>query len=65
MYWHPPGAMVRHLIESFWKELHLQRGYQLVYSPHIAKVCVRGVLGGCFGGVGGGWGGGWGPDLKT
>ncbi|PNW77087.1 hypothetical protein CHLRE_10g421600v5 [Chlamydomonas reinhardtii] len=37
VYWHPPGAMVRHLIESFWKELHLQRGYQLVYSPHIAK----------------------------
>ncbi|KXZ42869.1 hypothetical protein GPECTOR_113g281 [Gonium pectorale] len=37
VYWHPPGAMVRHLIESFWKELHLARGYQLVYSPHIAK----------------------------
>ncbi|KAG2446313.1 hypothetical protein HXX76_000901 [Chlamydomonas incerta] len=37
VYWHPPGAMVRHLIETFWKELHLQRGYQLVYSPHIAK----------------------------
>ncbi|GFR51964.1 hypothetical protein Agub_g14487 [Astrephomene gubernaculifera] len=29
--------MVRHLIEGFWKELHLARGYQLVYSPHIAK----------------------------
>ncbi|KAG2486564.1 hypothetical protein HYH03_014734 [Edaphochlamys debaryana] len=37
VYWHPPGAMVRHLIETFWKELHLNRGYQLVYSPHIAK----------------------------
>ncbi|GLI63699.1 hypothetical protein VaNZ11_006748, partial [Volvox africanus] len=37
VYWHPNGAMVRHLIETFWKELHLSRGYQLVYSPHIAK----------------------------
>ncbi len=37
MYWHPAGAMVRHLVETFWKELHLARGYQLVYSPHIAK----------------------------
>ena len=38
MFWHPNGAMVRHLIETYWKELHLQRGYQLVFSPHIAKV---------------------------
>jgi hypothetical protein len=38
VFWHPNGAMVRHLIETYWKELHLQRGYQLVYSPHIAKV---------------------------
>ncbi|GLC68279.1 hypothetical protein PLESTF_000671200 [Pleodorina starrii] len=37
VYWHPAGAMVRHLIESFWKDVHLARGYQLVYSPHIAK----------------------------
>lgn len=37
VYWHPAGAMVRHLVETFWKELHLARGYQLVYSPHIAK----------------------------
>lgn len=38
VFWHPNGAMVRHTIESFWKELHLQRGYNLVYSPHIAKI---------------------------
>lgn len=30
--------MTRHIIETFWKDLHLQRGYDLVYSPHIAKV---------------------------
>jgi hypothetical protein len=38
VFWHPAGAMVRHVIEGFWKDLHLARGYQLVYSPHIAKL---------------------------
>jgi threonyl-tRNA synthetase len=35
--WHPKGALVRHLIEEFWKKEHLKRGYQFVYSPHIAR----------------------------
>jgi threonyl-tRNA synthetase len=26
VFWHPKGAMVRHLIETFWKEAHLRRG---------------------------------------
>lgn len=34
--WLPKGALIRKLIEDFWKEVHLQRGYQLVYTPHIA-----------------------------
>lgn len=34
--WHPRGAMLRKVIEDFWREEHLQRGYQLVYTPHIA-----------------------------
>ncbi|MEK7329402.1 MAG: threonine--tRNA ligase [Candidatus Eisenbacteria bacterium] len=37
IHWHPRGAMVRHLIEEFWKDEHLKRGYQLVYTPHIAS----------------------------
>ncbi|OGC90823.1 MAG: threonine--tRNA ligase [candidate division Zixibacteria bacterium RBG_16_53_22] len=36
--WHPRGAMVRHIIEAFWKEEHLGNGYEIVYSPHIAKL---------------------------
>ena len=36
--WHPKGAMVRHLIETFWREQHIERGYELVYSPHIARL---------------------------
>ena len=35
--WHPKGALIRHLIEDFWRKEHLKRGYQLVYSPHIAR----------------------------
>jgi len=38
VYWHPKGAMVRQLIEDFWKAEHRRRGYDIVYSPHIAKV---------------------------
>lgn len=34
--WLPKGAIVRKIIEDFWKEIHLQRGYQLVFTPHIA-----------------------------
>ncbi|HPT97313.1 MAG TPA: threonine--tRNA ligase [Armatimonadota bacterium] len=37
IFWHPKGAMIRHLIESFWKEEHIKRGYQFVYTPHIAS----------------------------
>jgi len=34
--WHPKGALIRHIIESFWREEHLKRGYDIIYSPHIA-----------------------------
>ena len=36
--WHPKGAIVRLLIENFWREQHIQDGYQLVYSPHTARL---------------------------
>ena len=35
--WHPRGALIRHLIESYWREEHLKNGYDLVYTPHIAR----------------------------
>jgi threonyl-tRNA synthetase len=38
VYWHPKGATVRQVIEDFWKVEHRRRGYDIVYSPHIAKV---------------------------
>ncbi len=36
--WHPKGAIIRHIIESFWKEQHLKGGYEFVYTPHIARL---------------------------
>ncbi len=38
VHWHPKGAMLRLLIEDFWRAEHLRRGYDIVYSPHIAKL---------------------------
>jgi threonyl-tRNA synthetase len=35
--WHPRLGMVRHVLENFWKEEHYKRGYQFVYTPHIAS----------------------------
>jgi len=35
--WHPKGAMIRHLIESYWTDMHLQNGYELVYTPHVGR----------------------------
>jgi threonyl-tRNA synthetase len=35
--WHPKGAMVRYLVEQFEQKEQLARGYDLVYTPHIAS----------------------------
>lgn len=35
--WHPKGAMIRYLVEKFEQEEQLKRGYDLVYTPHIAS----------------------------
>jgi threonyl-tRNA synthetase len=37
VHWHPKGAFIRHLIEEFWIEEHIKRGYDIVYTPHIFK----------------------------
>jgi len=38
IFWHPNGAAMRRVIEDFWKDEHLRRGYQIVNTPHIAQV---------------------------
>jgi len=37
VHWHPRGAAIRRVIEDFWKETHIRHGYDIVYTPHIAK----------------------------
>jgi len=38
VYWHPRGAVIRRVIEDFWKDEHVKRGYDILYTPHIAKL---------------------------
>ncbi|MDO8643653.1 MAG: threonine--tRNA ligase [bacterium] len=35
--WHPKGGRVRKVMEDFWRDEHLKNGYELVYTPHIAR----------------------------
>ena len=35
--WHPKGALLRNIIETEWKQFHLDNGYDLLCTPHIAS----------------------------
>ncbi|MHB1201932.1 MAG: threonine--tRNA ligase [Acidithiobacillus sp.] len=36
VFWHPMGARVRRVVEDFWRTAHVDGGYELLYTPHIA-----------------------------
>jgi threonyl-tRNA synthetase len=38
VFFHPKGAIVRKVMEDWMRDECLRRGYQLVYTPHVAKV---------------------------
>jgi len=38
VFWHPKGSVIRRIIEEFWKETHVNDGYELVFTPHLANV---------------------------
>ncbi|KAG5189769.1 hypothetical protein JKP88DRAFT_217816 [Tribonema minus] len=38
VFWHPKGAIIRRLIEDYWKSVHLEEGYELLYTPHVANL---------------------------
>ncbi len=38
VHWHPKGAVIRRIIEDLWKDEHIKRGYDIVYTPHVAKL---------------------------
>jgi len=35
--WQPKGALLRRLIEDYWREEHYANGYELLFTPHIAR----------------------------
>jgi len=35
--WQPKGALMRRVIEDYWREEHYRNGYELLYTPHIAR----------------------------
>ncbi len=43
--WHPSLAYVRKQMEDYWKDLHEKKGYEIVYSPHIAKTDLWDISG--------------------
>jgi threonyl-tRNA synthetase len=38
VFWHPKGSIVRKVMEDWMRDECLRRGYQLVYTPHVARV---------------------------
>ncbi|MBI4126972.1 MAG: threonine--tRNA ligase, partial [Deltaproteobacteria bacterium] len=36
--WHPKGGRIRSAIENYWREEHAKRGYELLFTPHIARL---------------------------
>ncbi|PIS12529.1 threonine--tRNA ligase [candidate division WWE3 bacterium CG09_land_8_20_14_0_10_47_33] len=35
--WHPKGALIRTILEDYWREKHKAGGYQFVFTPHIGR----------------------------
>ncbi len=35
--WHPKGGMVRKILEDFSRDIHIEKGYEIVASPHIGR----------------------------
>ena len=38
VFWHPRGATMRYIIEDYWRKAHLEAGYELLYTPHVANL---------------------------
>lgn len=45
IFWHPNLATVRDCIEDYWRQEHRRRGYQFVYTPHIASESLYEISG--------------------
>ena len=43
--WHPKGARIRRVIEDFWRSEHERRGYDILFTPHVARLDLWGTSG--------------------
>jgi len=35
--WHPKGGRIRTVLEDFWRRQHFANGYEMVFTPHLAR----------------------------
>lgn len=45
VFFHPKGAILRKILEDYSKEKHLERGYKLVWTPHVLKTDIWKISG--------------------
>ncbi len=38
--WHPKGALIRSIMEDYWRQSHKKGGYEFVFTPHIGKASL-------------------------
>ncbi|MGH7799535.1 MAG: threonine--tRNA ligase [Thermodesulfobacteriota bacterium] len=43
--WHPKGARIRRVIEDFWRREHERWGYDILFTPHVARLDLWGTSG--------------------
>ena len=36
-HWHPKAGRMRVIIEDYWRQLHYEGGYDIVFTPHIGR----------------------------
>ena len=37
VHWHPNAGRIRVLIEDYWRKMHYEGGYDIVFTPHIGR----------------------------
>ncbi len=43
--WLPKGGVVRNIMENYWRDEHRKRGYEIVFTPHVADIGLWGTSG--------------------
>jgi threonyl-tRNA synthetase len=39
-HWHPKAGRMRVIIEDYWRKLHYEGGYEIVFTPHIGRALL-------------------------